>query len=406
MATLCKNCGYPLVYDPVSQNVICDACGSAFAAEQIHAYGKEYEEGTTPFLMDENGVMREFMECQVYSCNTCGGEIIISGAEVSTTCIYCGSPSVIFSRVSKEMRPDFILPFQFNRDQATQIIKQRFGSGLFVPKEFKELQPDSVRGIYIPYWLVDVYHAESDIIRGEVGSGDNSSTYYYARAGRMKINNMLIEASMELNDESSSRLEPFDLRKLKLFDEEYMLGFYSDMSDMTYGELRKVADQKATAKFQSTIIYDVDASSKRVIRNQSATLIDKDLKYAMLPAWFVTVQYQGKPHTILVNGESGKVVCGLPWNKKLFWSLVGAVAAGIALVAGIFYSIIGLFFGSGFGTMGFFAMFAGLIPYAAPALIISLIFFLIGMIFYTKVNKQIKLTQSTDTFRFTKKRQG
>ena len=31
------------------------------------------------------------------------------------------------------------------------------------------------------------------------------------------------------------------------------------------------------------------------------------MKYAMLPAWFVTFDYQGKHHTVLVNGQTGKI---------------------------------------------------------------------------------------------------
>ena len=411
MATLCKNCGYPLVFDPLTKNVVCDACGSAFRAEGIESYGKEYAEGPTPIdpvtgQPVAGGAVREFMECHVYTCSSCGGEMIISGTEVSTTCIYCGSANVIFSRISKEKQPDFIMPFQFTREQATEIIRQKCGRGLFVPKEFKELKPESVQGIYIPYWLVDVYHAESDIISGKVGSGDSSTTYYYARSGRMKINNMLVEASMELDDSTSRLLEPYDLRKLRVFDEEYMLGFYSDMSDLTYGELRRIADFRATDVFRRSMYKDISAHSCRVVDGQSATLIDKDLKYALLPAWFVTVQYEGKPHTILVNGETGKVVCGLPWSKKLFWSLVGLVGGIIGLFLAIIYFVIGMFFTAGFGSFGDFTVITAFIPVIAPVLIVSLIFFLIGYLFYSKVKRQIEKTQSTDTFNFARKRQG
>ena len=402
MATLCSNCGYPLVYDPITRRVVCDACGSAFFPEQIESYDKE-------FALNENEAVKEFMNCNVYTCSSCGGEIVISGQEVSTTCIYCGSPSVIFSRISQTMRPDFILPFQFGREQATEIIRQRFKRGTFIPQAFRNLQPESVHGIYIPYWLVNVYHAESDIYRGEDGSGENSSTYYYARAGRIKLNNLLVESSMELNDESSARLAPYDLRKLKHFDEEYLLGFYSDMSDMTYGELRKTADARASAVLRATMSKDIRAHGCRVLDGRSATLIDKNMTSALLPAWFVTVQFEGKPHTILVNGDTGKIVCGLPWSKIKFWSLVGLVGGGITFFASIIYFIIGFFFSAGFGGMGgmgIAAALSSLIPTIMPAIFINLVFFLIGLFFYKKVDKQIKLTQSTDTFRFTKKRQG
>ena len=415
MATLCRNCGNPLVYDPETRRVVCDACGSSFAPEQIEAYGKAYEEGNAPRPVDpvtgepvSNPAVEEFYECHVYTCNSCGGEIFLSGSESSTTCIYCGSPSVIFSRISKEKRPDFILPFQVSKQQATDIIRQRFSNGIFVPKEFKNLQVDSIRGIYIPYWLIDVYHAESAIVSGESGSGDSSRTYYYARTGRMKMNNLLVEASMELNDQTSRFLEPYDLRMLKHFDEEYLLGFYSDASDITFGELRRIADERASNMFRLEVFKQVGTSRCRLVKSQSATLIDKDLKYALLPAWFVTTIYEGKPHTILVNGQTGKLVCAVPWNKKKFWGMVALVGGIIGFFAALLFTFVNLFLTLGFDLSGFGAVtaFTTLIPLLAPVLFISLIFSLIGLVFYKRVTRQIALTQAEDTFNFTKKRQG
>ena len=52
MATLCKNCGRPLQYDPLSKRVVCRTCGSAFAAENVEAYGKKFEEERSELLAE------------------------------------------------------------------------------------------------------------------------------------------------------------------------------------------------------------------------------------------------------------------------------------------------------------------------------------------------------------------
>ena len=413
MATLCRNCGNPLHFDPERGGVVCDACGSAFAAEQVESYGKAYQEGASPMSVDPvtgqpaaDPAVREFFDCHVYTCSSCGGEIFINGSEVSTTCIYCGSPSVIFSRISKELRPDFILPFQISKEQAAQIMRQKFGSGMFVPDEFKNFQVDAIRGIYIPFWLVDVYHAESDIISGQVDHGDSSSTYHYARAGRMKMSNLLVEASTELNDSSSMQLLPYDLRKLRNFDEEYLLGFYSDASDITFGELRRVADVRVTSIYRQKVYKDIHAYGCSVEQGQSATLIDKDLKYALLPVWFLTLQFDGKPNTILVNGETGKIVGGLPWNKKKFWSRTALVGSIFGVLNAIVFSIIGLLLASGFGKFGTWTVITAMFPVLGPCLFVGGVLWLIGIFFYLKVKRQLDLTQSEATFNFAKKRQG
>ena len=403
MATLCRNCGNPLVYDPITKRVICDACGSAFAAESIEAYSKQFEENRQ--AQPAQDVVSEFLECHVYSCSSCGGEIIINGSEASTTCIYCGSPSVIFSRISKEKRPDYILPFQVSKDDALKILNQRFSNGLFIPKAFKQLNPEMIRGIYIPYWLVNAYHAESNIISSAMNNGNSSTTYYYARAGYLQMNNMTIEASRQLNDESSRRLEPYDFAKLKPFDEEYMLGFYSNMSDISYGELRQTIDKRSASVYQSKVRFMTPGGIGKILDTKSATLIDKDVKYALLPAWFITVQHEGKPHTILINGENGKVVCGLPWNKKLFWTLICAIGGGVGLLGAIIGFIVGTFINP-FGTVGAAMYLPSMLPGFLPWLLIATVFFLIGLVKYKRVTEQIKLTQDVEIFNFTKKRQG
>lgn len=415
MATLCKNCGRPLQYDPLSKRVVCRTCGSAFAAENVEAYGKKYEEERsespaydpdTGMPVDPNsGAVKEFLECHIYTCNTCGGEIVLNGAEMATTCIYCGGPSIVFNRISKEKRPDFIVPFQLSREQVMMILHQRF-RGMFIPDEFKHISPEMIRGIYIPYWLVNAYHSESDIIMSREKEGDHNRTYYYARAGSMKLENYPVEASALLNDESSSRLDPFDYSKLTYFDEDYLLGFYANTSDITFGDLRKTVDDQAKYLFQYKATQTIRrVSLKKVEQFRSATLVDKDLKLALLPVWFVTIMYKGQPHTILVNGSTGKVVCGIPWSEKKFWLYVTLISAVLSIIPSLICALM-VYGALDTGSLLSLSVLVGLIPTAMPFLLATAAFFICALITYKKVTKQIQRTQDSRTFNFVNKRQG
>jgi len=383
----------------------CPACGSTFRPEDVQAESKEYRQDLTAESMQEiyGTEDKDLMDCYVYSCSECGGEIIINGTEASTTCIYCGNSNVVFSRIKKQKCPEFVMPFSISKEQALELVRNRVNRGIFVPKEVKHFTVDSVRGIYIPYWIVNADYTDSVVIQGQVKSGKNSVTRYFGRAGRMKLYRLPLDASSALSDESSARLEPFDLRHLKPFDEDYLAGFYSNISDVTYSDLRQASLIRAREYFNEEAMNDVKASSKKVISSFPSLKLDNDMVYAMLPAWFVTFNYRGKHNTILVNGDTGKVVCGLPYNKKLFTALL--IITGILITIAAFFAFR--------YTLPFF--FTGRSRSSSndgrgkiiAALIVGIVFlFSMGIRKVVKVVKNIKLTQDNAIFNFMKKRQG
>ena len=405
MATLCRNCGHALVFDPQTQMLCCEACGGSFRPDEVQSESKDYRQNLRAESAQEvyNSKEEQLMDCYVYTCSECGGEIIINGTEASTTCIYCGNPNVVFSRIAKQKCPEFVLPFSITKERAVELVREKLGKGIFVPREIKNFSPDLVRGIYIPYWVVNADFANAVVISGQVKSGKNSVTRYFGRAGRMNLKNLPIDASQALSDESSSRLEPFDLTRLKPFDDDYLAGFYSNISDVTYGDLRHATLLRATEFFNNEAISSVKASAKKVISSSPSLKLDNDMVYAMLPAWFITFKYKGKHNTILVNGDTGKVVCGLPWNKILFYTLL--VVVGIA------------------ATIGLFFVFKATLPFIFEtrssrsssnnngkliALLIAgiIALFSTGIRKVVKVIKNINLTQDKAIFNFTKKRQG
>ena len=410
MATLCKNCYYPLVFDPDSQKLVCGACGSSFRAEEVEAEAKRFREDLKARSMQSvyGTDEKEYLDCYVYSCSECGGEIIINGSEASTTCVYCGNPNVVFSRIAKQMCPEFVMPFSISREKALDIVHKKLNKGFFIPKEIKNFSADCIRGIYIPYWIVNAEYTDAVVVSGRVKSGKSSTTRYFGRAGRMNIKNLPLDASTALSDESSSKLEPFDLTKLVPFDEDYLAGFYSNVSDVTYSDVRVAAFARAKEYFNEQAIDSVRASSKKIVSSFPSMNLDNNMVYVMLPAWFITFNYQGKHNTILVNGDTGKVVCGLPWDRKKFYICLAAI--GIVATVLLFFVFKGMLpafldmsrtssrhssSSDGSGGKLIIYIIAGIVA-----------LFSSGIAKVKRVLKNIHLTQDKDIFNFTKKRQG
>jgi hypothetical protein len=205
-----------------------------------------------------------------------------------------------------------------------------------------------------------------------------------------------------VSDESTARLEPFSMTRLKNFDEDYLAGFYSNVTDITYSDLRSSALKKAEEYFEDEAIHDCHVDNPKIIRAYPSIKLNNDLIYAMLPAWFISFKYKGKHHTILINGDTGKVVCGIPWNKILFYSLL--IGLGILTTVAAFFAFrytLPLVLAAGRSRSG--SNSGKLIAYLVVGIIAL---FTTGIRKVVKVVKNIKLTQDRDTFNFMKKRQG
>ena len=405
MATLCKNCSHALVFDPAKQRMYCSSCGSSFLPEEVEAESKEYRQDLRAESMESiyNTKDKDLMDCYVYSCSECGGEIIINGTEASTTCVYCGNSNVVFSRIAKQKCPEFVMPFSITKEKAIELVHKKINKGIFIPKEIKNFSIDCIRGIYLPYWIINASYTNAAVIEGQVRSGKSTVTRYFGRAGKLKLTRFPIDASLALSDESSSRLEPFELSHLKPFDEDYLAGFYSNVSDVTYIDLKRATLKRAEEFFAKEAMDDVRASRKKIVSSIPSVKIENNMVYAMLPAWFITFKYKGKPNTILVNGDTGKVVCALPWNKGLFYSLLFSVGAVLTTAAFfVFKYTLPVFFMGRSSSSG--SDSRGKIIAFLIAGIIAL--FSVGIRKMIKVVKSIKLTQDKSMFNFTKKRQG
>ena len=332
MAATCKNCGRPVKFDPVTQKVICDFCGSKFIPEDIEEYGKDVLEKIKPEHIDDD----EYMDSYVYCCSSCGGQIIINGTEASTGCIFCGAPSVVFSRIIKQKRPEVIIPFKITKEEALNNVKTEFQKGVFVPRKIKRFKADNVRGIYIPYWVFNADHYGSVAVVGSVSDGSkNSRPVYYARSGLMELHDLPVDASSVLSNESSERLEPFKMSDMVPFDESYLLGFYSDICDADYNEASEIVRKRSQDMFEDYVKRGVDSEvTPRILSSYHETEILEDgVWYAMFPAWFISYRYKGKYNTVLVNGQTGKVVCGVPYNGKLVIALYVVLSVLLTVLA-------------------------------------------------------------------------
>ena len=210
----CPNCNGALEYNPITDRMECGFCGEGFILAEIEATQERREHtydrqtGSQRVIIDGEGSHEthsssagghsnavrqeegqegeidflanvETMECKIYTCTSCGAELAINESEAATFCAYCGQPTVVFSRVAKELKPQSIVLFRIDKEQAVNGIREKLNKSFFVPKEIKNFSVDKVRGIYVPHWIYDIHYY--DMQHWEVRNSDNKVTKSYER---------------------------------------------------------------------------------------------------------------------------------------------------------------------------------------------------------------------------------
>ena len=261
----------------------------------------------------------------------------------------------------------------------------------FIPKDIKNFDIERVRGIYIPFWLFSIRYADKQYLRGTVGSGKHKKTKYYYREADCDFTNLTLDASKQLNDETSQRLEPYDTHALQSFDIGYLSGFYADRYDMSDEQLQTLALLRAKTLFDQEVKGTIHASNIEILRNAPTYQIH-NTEYALFPAWFLTFRYQTQPYTILVNGQTGKVIGAVPYDKPkvtIWFIVIGCIVSIISSF--LLYGMLSA--GKEIDeTLGMVLVFAGTM-------------FLLGSLLFRKVKKSVALTRAKETNTFVKERQ-
>lgn len=376
----CPTCGGSTVLNPETGQLECKQCGNQFGAASWGTKNSamiENEDGElvdkrsyksmrkiarikryitdSPddiYTMDEINLGNDedspkYMEMNLYECTSCGAKLMVKATETSSFCAYCGQPMILVDRLDKELEPDLIIPFSISQKRAEQLIRDRFCKGWFVPDEIKHFQIDKIRGIYVPHWLVS-YHVKKKIKyiftenKREVRTGGDSKWLDSVTQNSRKndteriIHNCMKDAecivsrvpgdaSRRLNDNISSRLEPYDIDRVLAFSPEYLSGFYTDRYDVPAKVIAAMAKEKSDKALRDEMLGDPgDKRFKDYHVTDEKTEIElSDIEYALFPVWFMTFQYQGILYTVAVNGQTGKVVGNVPSNRFKVGASIG-----------------------------------------------------------------------------------
>ena len=366
----CPACTGPLHYSAKSGKLACDYCGSSFDVAEIEALyaRKEAEAAAAKQAADAKAEAAQAAKAEaaeaaaasggwdtsdlsrdwgaeadglrVYSCPSCGAELICDQSTAATACPYCGNPAIVPGQLSGALRPDYILPFRLSKDDAVQALRAHYKGKPFLPRSFTSANHiEQIQGVYVPFWLFDggaegaaSYRASNTNVY-ETGDYEITETrhYHVVRAGSLAFEKIPVDASSKMPDDHMDSIEPFDYAQLRPFSTAYLPGYLADKYDVTIDDSRDRADMRCRETLAQALRDTVTGYGACVTEREDIALRRGKVHYALLPVWMLSTKWRGQDFLFAMNGQTGKLVGDLPTDRGRFWGMFAAIAAPLTV---------------------------------------------------------------------------
>ena len=338
----CPCCDGAIEFDSTVQKMKCPYCGTEFDMEAIQPQDEQADEMTWDTAAGSEWQPGETEGLRVYTCQTCGGEIVADGTTGATECPYCGNPVVMTGQFAGDLRPDLVIPFKLDKKAATAKLQELYKGKKLLPRVFKDQNHiREVKGLYVPVWLFDTdadahVRYKASTVRNWSDSDYNyteTSHFSVTRGGSLGFANVPVDGSTKMDDTLMESIEPFDLSAAVDFQTAYLSGYLADKYDVDTEESVQRANERIRRSTEEAFAATVQGYATVPPTASSIRLNNGRARYALLPVWILNTQWNGQKFTFAINGQTGKIVGDLPvdqgaYNKWLF-GVAGAVSAAV-----------------------------------------------------------------------------
>lgn len=337
----CPCCGAALKFSGTEQKLLCKSCNNTYEVEALKELeNKEKEQDFNwEFQKEAQGAKRT--EDGKYICPSCGGEIEADENTVSTKCPYCDNVVVIKASASGELEPDFVIPFQVDLNNAQQRLEGFCKGKRLLPKNFRSKSYlKNLKGHYVPYWLFDCDAKADMCFQGTRTRFWSDSDYDYTetsyfqikRSGEMSFYHVPVDGSVEMADETTESIEPFDYRDLAPFNPAYLAGYETDRYDVDSRVAEKRAKERLYNSAEQMLRGTVQGYETIMVNWRQMSAESGKVSYALFPVWLFETVYNKKKYQFAINGQTGKMVGELPVDRGAFWRyLLSFTLAGTAI---------------------------------------------------------------------------
>lgn len=248
-----------------------------------------------------------------------------------------------------------MIPFKKSKKDALDALKKHYLKKPLLPSVFKdENHLEEIKAVYVPFWMYDLESSGRFQYQGtrvrfwetEKYECTETSFYHIVRKGSMKFCRIPVDGSEKIDDTMMEAIEPYDYQELEPFQLSYLSGYMADRYDREPDELTdrvhaRMEESMRRAVRNTVIGYDTVIPVQEDIRITGKGQV----KYALLPVWFLNTKWNGKTYSFAMNGQTGKIIGDLPVGKDLlirYWMKYHIFSAAVIFVLFVILMLAGV----------------------------------------------------------------
>lgn len=346
----CPACGGAMEFDSATQKMKCPYCDTQMAVDEFQSIQQEKvkdgvyaDSASWQAVGGEQWHESETKGMKVYVCESCAGEIVADETTGATSCPFCGNKVVMKGQFSGDLKPDYIIPFKLDKKAAKKAYHRYLESKGkdFLPKIFKqENHIDEIKGIYVPFWLYDadvygeVQYKAENIKIWTAGDTEYTETeeYLLHRAGTVCFEHIPLDCSKKMDDTLMESIEPYHFNEAVPFQPAYLAGYLADRYDVEFSERVERAKDRIKKSVETSFMTAAQGYHSITADGSMVNITQAQYLYALYPVWILNTTWKGEKYTFAMNGQTGKMVGDLPFDKGAFWKFVlkrGAVIGAV-----------------------------------------------------------------------------
>jgi len=345
----CPCCDGAIEFDSSLQKMKCPFCDTEFEMETLQAYDAELNSQPQEDMSWNTDANTEWQEgetenLRIYTCQTCGGEVVADETTAASECPFCGNPVIMTGQFAGSLKPDLVIPFKVDKKAAIAALQNHYKGKPLLPKVFKDQNHiKEVKGLYVPVWLFDtaadahVRYRASRIRSWSDSQYQYTETSYYSvtRAGGIAFENVPVDGSTKMDDALMESIEPYDFSKLTDFDTAYLSGYFADKYDVPSETGHDRVRQRVSSTMDSMVAPTLVGYATAIPTARNVAVTHGKARYVLLPVWMLYTKYEGKDYIFAMNGQTGKMTGTFPICAKRSWAWFGGIAGAVAALAGV-----------------------------------------------------------------------